>query len=186
MRIIDCRGACPNPVETTRKTLAGMSYPVEIKVDRPDAVAGVSHMLGNINYRYQTVEESDYTRIIVTGKELDHKPKVVQPIWLITSSTLGQGSAEQGLALMKSVLQALSHTEASGTIYFLNSGVKLCAGPQALPAELAALVENDWELRCSGPCLDYFSLKGQVKLGTVADIDTMVQDLQQAAKVISL
>lgn len=189
MDFLDCRGmACPEPVLATRRALAEIQnedYPLEVRVDF-DALANVCRMLGSGGYSYQTIECGDYYRILVNEKHRSAKAETKPSVWLITSTTLGQGSDELGLALMKSLLHTLSETEPPGIIFFLNSSVKLSAGPDALSQHLQTLVEKKWLLGSCGTCLDYYSLRDQVQAGEITNMYAIVEGIQSAAKVITI
>jgi len=87
---------------------------------------------------------------------------------------------------MKSLLHTLSELSNPGTIYFLNSGVKLCAGPDALEEYLKPLEQKDWQLLCCGTCLDYYVLRDEIRAGTVTNMSAIIQGLQGAEKVTSI
>lgn len=188
MRIIDCRGrACPEPVLATRRALENLDFPLEVRVDSPDALANISRMLGSSGYRYQTIDDLQYRRIIVTGRNIVEEEECPPPsVWVITSAVLGRGSDELGRALMKSFLHTLAENCPPGTIYFLNSGVTVCAGPDALAAHIIELEYKGWILECCGTCLDYYALTDQLKAGRVTSMYTIVHGIQSAHKVITV
>jgi len=87
---------------------------------------------------------------------------------------------------MKSFLYALSESALPSTIFFINSGVLLCAGPDAQIELLARLEEQHWTLKCSEACLDTYSLRDKLKVGRAADMQTIIQGIQSANKVITI
>ena len=188
MRIIDCRGlACPEPVLATRRALEDMDFPVEVRVDTPEAVANVSRMLGNSGFRYQTSEKDGITRIIINGAgSLTTKEQRPATVWLVTGATLGRGDEELGLALLKSLFHTFAEQKSPDTIYFLNAGVKLCAGPQALVSHLEKLQGQGWTLECCGTCLDFFELTNQLQVGSVTNMYEIVDGIQSAGKAITI
>ncbi len=184
MKTLDCRRISQDPVEATRKALEEMDFPLEVMV--ADAgVESVSQLLGTNGYKYQTIAEGQETRLVVTGKNTGRADKP-NTVILITSNTLGGGSDELGLALMKSFLHTLAQSATPGTIYFLNSGVQLCAGPDALVEHMQDLFHKHWRLECCGTCLDYFGVKDDVRVGSVTGMYAIVQGLGEADKVITM
>lgn len=185
MKTLDCRGPCLDPVAATRRALEEMDFPLEVMVDDADVLLSVSQLLGTSGYKYQTVAGHQETKLVVTGKNIGRADKS-DAVFLITSNTLGRGSDELGLALMKSFLHTLGQSAAHSTIYFLNSGVKLCAGPEALVDHLQDLLNKHWRLECCGTCLDYFGIKDDVRVGNVTSMYAIVQGMGEANKIISL
>lgn len=183
MKTLDCRGTCQDPVGATRGALEEMDFPLEVMVDDAGVLKCVSQLLGTSGYKYQTITGKQETRLVVTGKNTGRADKS-NTIFLITSNTLGRGSDELGLALMKSFLHALGQSTGPGTIYFLNSAVKLCAGPDAQVEHMQNLLNKRWRLECCGTCLDYFGLKDQVRVGSITGMYTIVQATGEADKVI--
>ena len=107
-------------------------------------------------------------------------------VWLITGATLGRGDEELGQALMKSFLSTLAEKAHPGTIYFINAGVLLTAGTEALTEYLQTLEEEGWLLASCGTCLDWFRLQDQVVAGSVTNMQTIVQGIEEAEKVVTL
>lgn len=138
-------------------------------------------IFGEAGTACRTMEASQRRELAATDKVSGGKA-----VWLITSRTLGRGDEELGLALMKSFLHTLAQTENPGTIYFLNSGVKLCAGAEALVEYMQELVDRNWRLECCGTCLDYFGIKDQVKVGGITGMMQIVQGMAEADKVMTL
>ena len=189
MRIIDCRGlACPEPVLKARRALEEMVFPVEVRVDTPEAAENITRMLGHSGFRYQTSEQQlGLYRVIVTG-EGSQASKEQRPLttWLVTGATLGRGDDQLGLALMKSLFHTLTEQDSPDTIYFLNAGVKLSAGPEALTDHLEKLLAQGWSLESCGTCLDFYNLKDSLKVGSITNMYAIVDGIQSAGKVITI
>jgi selenium metabolism protein YedF len=184
MRRLDCRGMSgSDALAAIRKALEEMESPLEVVLAGGENPAGLCRMLRESGYKCRLLETPQEIKLTVTGKIKEGGGKAV---WLITSRTLGRGDEELGLALMKSFLHTLAQTEDSGTIYFLNSGVKLCAGPGALVEYMQELEARRWRLECCGTCLDYFGIKDQVKVGSVTGMKLIVQGIGEADKVVTL
>lgn len=88
-----------------------------------------------------------------------------QTVYLVTSSTLGQGSEELGKILMRSFIFSLKESEVlPAKMMFLNSGVFLTTEGSSVLDELKQLVEMGTEIFSCGTCLDYYQLKDKLQV----------------------
>lgn len=108
-------------------------------------------------------------------------------LYLITGTKLGQGEDELGETLMKSFLSSLTSIDPlPGTIILFNAGVKLaCEGSRVLSALIALEKMGVLILSC-GTCLDYYHLRERLCVGSVSNMYAIVNQINQASKVITL
>ena len=69
-------------------------------------------------------------------------------------------------------------------IVFFNSGVRLVAADSPVLAELRMLEERGVDVVPCGTCLAHYDVDPQV--GEVSDMDTIIRELDRAAKVITI
>lgn len=192
MKIIDCSGlACPKPVIMTKKEIESIdSGEFEIIVDNEAARDNVSKFVKNEGHKCAVVEKDGKFSIIVKKEEcackviLDDKESIVI---LIGSDKFGQGDDKLGSALMKSYLYALTEsTKKPNTILFANSGVKLTTQGSEVVESLKALEENGVELLSCGTCLDFYGLKEKLVIGSITNMYTIVDKMNNATNTIKL
>lgn len=193
---VNARGlSCPQPVLATKKALEGIENGVITTiVDNLVAKENVvkfatAHKCG------VSVEEQggDYYIKITKGAPLamGQSESVVNPVggsvYLITKDTLGHGSDELGGVLMKSFFTTLREVAPLPTaVMFINSGVKLAAKGSPVLDHLKYLGDNKVQILSCGTCLDYFNLKDQLGVGEVTNMYTILTQLQDATKAVTL
>ncbi len=209
---IDNRGlSCPQPVINTKKALDELfqggheEFTLTVIVDDEAARENVSRFARTAGCRV-TVEEKEggiYVIIQNPEKKDDYKggsqPEVKEScccaselsegrtVFLITSSTLGQGSEELGKILMRSFIYSLKETGfLPSKMLFLNSGVFLTTEGSPVLDELNQLVEMGVEVFSCGTCLDYYQLKDKLKVGNVTNMYDTVESIRSATKCITL
>ncbi|MDO9536200.1 MAG: sulfurtransferase-like selenium metabolism protein YedF [Bacillota bacterium] len=211
-KIIDNRGlSCPKPVINTKKALDELfqgghqEFTLTAIVDNVAAGENVARFARTAGCRV-TAEEKDDGIFIIIEKPMqtDNYKEISQPlekescccagdqsagrtVFLITSSTLGQGSEELGKLLMRSFIYSLTETSfLPSKLLFLNSGVFLTTEGSPILDELNQLIEAGVEVFSCGTCLDYYELKDKLKVGKVTNMYDTVENIRSAAKCITL
>ncbi|MFA7572787.1 MAG: sulfurtransferase-like selenium metabolism protein YedF [Lutispora sp.] len=193
MRKIDARGLkCPEPVIITKKALEEIEEGLVLSiVDNITARENVSRLAANLNLQYE-IEEKDgcfYISINKVKAETSRgRNEANEDIAIvITNDKLGSGSDDLGKVLMKSYLYAL--TESSPipkAMLFLNAGVKLTTEGSESIDNIIKLSEAGVEIVSCGTCLDFYGLKEKLKIGIVGNMYSIVEKMNEAAKVINI
>lgn len=193
MKIIDCSGlACPKPVIMTKKEMDSIaSGEFEVIVDNVAARDNVSKYVKNEGHSCTVTEKDGKFSIIVKKEECVSCNKLIDDndnlVILIGSDKFGQGDEKLGNALMKSYLYALTESDKKPkTILFANSGVKLTTKYSEVLESLKVLVENGVELLSCGTCLDFYGLKEKLVIGSITNMYTIVDKMNNAANTIKL
>lgn len=190
MSNIDARGLqCPQPVIMTKKALEEISSgEVVTIVDNVTARENVSRLAANLNYPYEVQEREGCYYIKITKAE-DNAAKEQKNdfVIVITTDKLGAGDEELGRLLMKTYTYTLTETKPyPKAVIFINSGVKLVAeGSEALE-NIKKLAEQKVEIISCGTCLDYYKLKDKLQAGVVGNMYSIVEYMNNAAKVINI
>lgn len=190
MKIIDNRGlVCPAPVIETKKaldTLEGDS--LVCLVDNPISRENVLKFARSQGCTTSVCEENGVFTIVIK-REVNREGRflTVQTVYFLTAEELGRGDSALGRTLMKSFLYALGESEErGGYLLFAHAGAKLtCQGSEVLPS-LERLLAKDFTIMTCGLCLDYYGLKDKLSIGEVTNMYTIIETLQQAAKVVTL
>jgi selenium metabolism protein YedF len=198
MKLVDCRGLhCPEPVIKTKQAMAEMpGADLKIIVDNETARENVSRFARNQGKSTNWVEENGLFSISITGSDdsikssarTETKNKQLEnPVILISTSLLGQGSDELGAMLMRNFIYTLTkRDDLPGAIVFMNSGVKLTITSSPALDELLELEGKGVQLLVCGTCLDYYQLKEVHKAGQVSNMYDISDLLLAAKRVVTL
>ena len=86
---------------------------------------------------------------------------------------------------MKSFLFAVTQLEElPKTMLFYNGGATLTTEESDSLEDLKNLEEQGVEIMTCGTCLDYYGLKEKLAVGTVTNMYSIVETMEQASKVI--
>lgn len=109
----------------------------------------------------------------------------MKTVLLLAQDQIGQGDPDLGQKILGTLLRkapaAFQELEA---VALMHGGVRLaCAGSPVL-VELTQLHEQGVDVLCCGTCLDHYGLSPAV--GQVSDMDTILREMERAAKVIRI
>src|SRR3712207_336303 len=199
---VDAKGlACPLPVIQTKKALESIEEGVvEVTVSDKVPRENVLKFAKSVNCETEVIKDEDGEIIIkiVKGKDVvvdiadeditcdisEASPKSKEVI-AILSNRMGTGNDELGAVLIKGFLFTL--TEANPlpkSVLFLNGGVELTTINEATVEHVKKLEELGVEILSCGTCLDYYNLKDELKVGSITNMYTVVDEMKSASKVI--
>ncbi|HIW22052.1 MAG TPA: sulfurtransferase-like selenium metabolism protein YedF [Candidatus Dorea intestinavium] len=182
---------CPTPVIKTKKAIDSLTKAdvVEVLVDNETAFENVQKFGkeagGSVSA--EVLGEKEY-KIVIDMKNIDHKEEKKaenNTIVVIDSDVMGTGNDELGKVLIKGFVYAVSQLEnLPNKILFYNGGATLtCEGSDALE-DLHFMAENGVEILTCGTCLDYYHIKDKLAVGSVTNMYTIVEAMDQADKII--
>ena len=201
-KIIDATGmACPMPVIMAKKEIEANHDSFIITVDNAIAVENLKKLA--VSQSYDAVVsgsgERFEVRFITDGREIPETEMIVLPdssatIWgtgkwvvFMGKDYIGEGDYELGSALVKMFFYTLSQADdVPESILFMNSGVKLPTLDEQVVSHLQALEDRGVEILVCGTCLDYYKLKGDLKLGEISNMYDITEKMFAASKVIAL
>ena len=196
MRIeLDARGlACPKPVINTKKQLDNIDQgAVVVTVDNEIAKENIFKLAKSMNYDASVLKsEKDLICIeIIKGENVIIEEKSQESLSdtciFINSDKMGKGNDELGHVLMKGYIYTLTESKPyPKSILFVNSGIKLTTENEATIENLKILQDAGVEILSCGTCLDYYGLKDDLKVGTVTNMYTIVETMNNSSKTISL
>ncbi len=202
MKKIDARKlSCPKPVLLTKEAMLEETE-IEIIVDNEAAKQNVSKFAKKMAYDVSIKEDGKFNILTLTSEK---KPEVSQvenegteeyicnvapsENWVLFLSTtkIGKGSDELGEVLMKSYLYTLTETKPyPEAILLMNEAVKLATDNQETIGHLKQLEENGAEILVCGTCLNYYGIQAELKAGSIDNMYSIVEKMNQAAKVIHI
>lgn len=191
MSTLDCRTLpCPAPVLAVKKALES-SQELQVLLDDGAPRENVSRFARNRGYTVQEERCGDSWQLTISGENRQPESTTEQPdqltVMLVGSDSLGKGPEDLGRLLMKTYLTTLVESpRLPSRMLFLNSGVLLtCAGSEVVEP-LEKLAGMGVEIYSCGLCLDYFSLKEKLCVGTTTNMFATIENLLTADKVINL
>ena len=180
---------CPIPVIKTKKAMKELTGPdtIEVLVDNEIAVQNVTKMAQSSGGKVTSEKkaEKEY-RILIEMEEVSCTPdKRGNTIVVVSSDKMGSGNEELGKVLMKSFLFAVTQLEElPKTMLFYNGGATLTTEESDSLEDLKNLEAQGVEIMTCGTCLDYYGLKEKLAVGTVTNMYSIVETMEQASKVI--
>jgi selenium metabolism protein YedF len=194
MPVVDCRGlACPQPVITTKKALDQLKEgELMVIVDNASSCNNVERFVRSQGCSLEIKEEGQdfYLHIQkVSGQDAEKMTKgderIKKVVVYINSHLLGGGDEALGAFLMKAFLKTLLDLETQPSrLILVNSGVQLAAEDSKVLETLQMLSEKGVEIVCCGTCIDFYELKGKMKVGVISNMYDIVQSMLEADRLI--
>ena len=181
---------CPKPVIETKRMLDTMREgTVTTIVDDQVAFNNLINLASSLGYEVSHNEENGLIHVSVTKtKDADDLMKGAGDLVIvIATNCFGEGPKELGENLMKSYLYA--QTEVSPkpkTIIFNNSGVFLTTEGSPVEDSLKALEADGVEILICGACLNFYGLTDKLIVGSVTNMYTIVEIMNNAGNTIKL
>ncbi|MBO3444559.1 sulfurtransferase-like selenium metabolism protein YedF [Clostridium sp. CCUG 7971] len=192
---VDARGlGCPKPVINTKKELDKIEQGIVVTtIDNKIAKENILKLANSLNCETKILkEEKDLITIEIKKGEnvIIEEPKKEQledKCIFISSDKMGQGNDELGEVLIKGYIYTLTEAKPYPKhIILVNSGVKLSAQNPSTIENLKILESSGVEVLSCGTCLDYYNLKEDLKVGSVTNMYTIVDIMNNSSQTISI
>ncbi|ATW24312.1 sulfurtransferase-like selenium metabolism protein YedF [Candidatus Formimonas warabiya] len=191
---VDARGLnCPTPVIKTKTAMEGAPGENIITIVNNEAAKeNVRRLAENSGYQVAIHDkDGDYYLEISPCSCGDVKPAPENDagnyVIYVPTDKMGQGSDELGRILIKGYFYALTEAKPyPKAILFLNSGVNLTTEGSVVLEHLKTLEAGGVEILSCGTCLDFFALKDKLSVGSVTNMYSIVEKMNQATKVIRI
>jgi len=105
-------------------------------------------------------------------------------ILVLNKDQMGHGDPDLGQKVLGTFLKKAIALKNFTAIVFFNAGVRLVDAGSPVLAELRMLEERGVDIIPCGTCLKHYGIDPRV--GQVSDMETIVQELDRAAKVITI
>jgi len=121
----------------------------------------------------------------------EQRSKVPAPreglVYLITSSSLGQGDEELGRLLMRNFIYTIKETlPLPQKIIFMNRGVYLTTGESQVLDDLKEMADSGVEILSCGTCMDYYRLKDHLAVGEITNMYNTLENLRMSPRCITI
>jgi selenium metabolism protein YedF len=194
MPVIDCRGlACPQPVVTAKKALEQLREgEMIVIVDNASSCNNVERFVRSQGCTVEIKETGQDFYLHVQKASGEEKEKAAKPdekakkvVIYINSQLFGGGDEALGSFLMKAFLKTLLDLENQPSrLILVNSGVQLAAEGSKVLEALQTLSERGVEIVCCGTCIDFYELKGKIRVGGISNMYDILQSMLEADRVI--
>ncbi len=199
MKTVDCRGlACPQPVVNTKKNLDALSEGSLLTiVDNKIAKENVSALVRNAGYPFSIAQKGNdyYITITKTPSEQEELKTYSAPpaqlqevneevVYCLGSNTLGEGSPELGITLIKSFFTTLVSIAPPKALIFLNSGIYLSCEGSVVLEQLLELQEKGVKIFSCGTCLNYYKQTEKLAVGQISNMLEIINWLNGPHKTI--
>ena len=108
----------------------------------------------------------------------------MRTVVVLNQDQMGHGDRALGQRILGTFLRKSIALRDLDAIVMFNSGVRLLAKDSPVLAELTLLHERGVDLVPCGTCVEHFQV--ELATGRVSDMDTILRELDAAAKVITL
>ncbi len=105
---------------------------------------------------------------------------------LFTRNGMGDAPGDLRLKLTGTFMNLLNQSAPPAVIAFYGEGVRLACDGSPVLDSLRSLEQKGCRLILCQTCLDYFSLRHEVRVGIVGGMGDIVAAMEQASKVISV
>lgn len=193
---VDARGlACPMPVIKTKKAIESAEGGViSCIVDNEIARENVKKLASSMNLEFKDYEkDGDFYIEIIKGEGAlaDQEEKKVdgtsKEVVFIGSELMGSGNDELGRVLIKGFVYTLTETKPyPKAVILVNSGIKLTTVNEETVVNLKKLESAGVEILSCGTCLDYYSLKDELKVGKISNMYDIVETLKSSSNTIRI
>lgn len=193
---VDARGlACPMPVIKTKKAIESAEGGViSCIVDNEIARENVKKLASSMNLEFKDYEkDGDFYIEIIKGERAlaDQEEKKVdgtsKEVVFIGSELMGSGNDELGRVLIKGFVYTLTETKPyPKAVILVNSGIKLTTVNEETVVNLKKLESAGVEILSCGTCLDYYSLKDELKVGKISNMYDIVETLKSSSNTIRI
>lgn len=201
-RVNCCGLTCPQPVIATKEALEAGNRLLEVVVDNEAAKNNIIRFAQDQNC---TVSDSGpengcWTVTVKARRVCRRKQAALENyscasaastrtgglVYVISSASMGQGSADLGWALLQTYVQTIYKIEPlPEKILLYNEGVRLVAEESGALQALKELQEQGVEILACGTCLNFYELTSALKVGKIADMYAIMSTVNQAAQVVS-
>lgn len=192
---LDARGLnCPKPVINVKKELDKIDNGIVIvKVDNYIAKENIFKLSNSLNCEAKILKDEIDLIEIEIKKGNSYTTEKKQDIILqdkcifISSDKIGKGSDELGEVLIKGYIYTLTEAKPYPKyIVFVNSGVKLTSKNKDTIENLKILEKLGVEILSCGTCLDYYNLKDNLEVGSITNMYTIVDIMNNSSQTISI
>ena len=196
-KLLDCtKLECPMPVIKAKQELEkDGEMLLEVLVDNEIAVQNLAKLATSMGFKSSSKTQGDNFTVSIEKTSTPSLNQAANDVImadarqtvLIKSCFLGVGDEALGNTLMKAFIFTLTQSKPlPKKVMFLNSGVKLTTENEETIKNLQVLENEGTEIVSCGTCLDFYNLKDKLKVGSVGNMNDIVDSLNQTSNKLSI
>jgi selenium metabolism protein YedF len=198
-KVYDARGQlCPKPLMMAKKAInesvMGESFYLIVNDELSKENVENYFKENQVNYKCQQ-DGKDYMFIIQktfevpenTGTATVFRPSTFTADWivLLKSPTMGQGPEELGKILLQAFLNTLLEKKPGpAKIILYNTAIQIALEGSPFVPSLQRLEKAGAKIMICGTCIDYFKVKSKIKVGTISNMQDILDAQLDASKVL--
>jgi len=193
--IINAKGLlCPKPLILTKKAINEGNENFIIIVDNDIAKENIQRFLKDNNKDFNIKEKDnnfyievgiDNIKITSDPVEYCSYPVKRNSVICFKNNRMGTGNDDLGEILMKAFINTIIELDTlPSSLIFYNNGVKLTIESSGVFKSLKELEDKDVKLLICGTCVDFFNIKDQIKIGIISNMYVIMEELNNADKII--
>lgn len=199
MRLIDCKGLiCPMPLIETKKAIkeSVIGDEIQVDVDNDTSFNNISHFLNDNGLVFKYTKEALVYHInfivndLRTNTEelkINEKPKsnLGNYIIVLDKDVMGYGDSNLGKLLLKGFINTIEQLDTlPKEIICYNSGVTLAIKGSDTAQSLKKIENKGVKIMLCGTCLDFYSLKDNIEVGSVTNMLYIAEKLSGDLKIV--
>jgi selenium metabolism protein YedF len=199
MKIIDCKGLiCPMPLIETKKAIkeSMIGDEIQVDVDNDTSFNNVSHFLNDNGFVFKFTKEALVYHINFVVNDIKtktgelkineiHKPNIGNYIIVLGSDVMGSGDSDLGKLLLKGFINTIEQLDTlPKEIICYNSGVTLAVKGSDTAYSLKKIESQGVKIMLCGTCLDFYSLKDNIEVGSVTNMLYIAEKLSSDFKIV--
>jgi selenium metabolism protein YedF len=188
---------CPIPVIEAKKVLrkAAAGEKVRLLVDNDISRQNLEKMAQGMGLPCSHEKQDDGNILVIITAAVPKESPAASGgaentgglVVAIGRNTMGSGSDELGAVLIKAFIYSLTELDRPPeTLLFFNSGVKLSTEGSSAITDLKTLESKGTVIASCGTCLDFYSLKEKLAVGSVTNMYAIASAMAEAGKLINI
>jgi len=172
---IDVRGITQEQAVTLiEQTLENQSIAtLEILSSEQENTTTLMNYLGQQGITVSEVLQNEEGQTIIANLARDQKMQLKS--YVVGTEILGQGDEVIGRKLMNAFFNvSADYEQVPASIFFMNTGVKLCIENADALVALKKLQEKGTDIIVCGTCLDFFEIKDQLAVGRTGTMHDLI------------
>lgn len=199
MKYVNCKGLlCPMPLIETKKAIkeSVIGDEIQVDVDNETSFNNVSHFLNDNGFVFKFTKEAlvyhinfvvNNLRTNTEGFKINEEPKsnLGNYIIVLDSDEMGSGDNDLGKLLLKGFINTIEQLDTlPKEIICYNSGVTLAIKGSDTANSLKKIEPKGVKIMLCGTCLDFYSLKDNIEVGSITNMLYIAEKLSGDLKIV--
>lgn len=199
MKYVNCKGIlCPMPLIETKKAIkeSVIGDEIQVDVDNDTSFNNVSHFLNDNGFVFNYTKEALVYHINFVVNDLKtnteelkinekSKSNLGNYVIVLDKDVMGSGDSDLGKLLLKGFINTIEQLDTlPKEIICYNSGVTLAIKGSDTALSLKKIENKGVKIMLCGTCLDFYSLKDNIEVGSVTNMLYIAEKLSGDLKIV--